>query len=131
MLQRRRCLDLYYEALGSQYGCKLGLEHFYGDFAIVTEVVGQVNSRHSASTELAYDAIPLSECCIQLFSCMHQATSAERRSQPDVRAQLHLYELDSCDSHGNRLVRLTRQVSCARTVGNASGASQTSGEATP
>ncbi len=45
-------LDLGEEALGAQDSGELGPEHLEGDLAVVAEVVGEVDRRHSALAQL-------------------------------------------------------------------------------
>jgi hypothetical protein len=61
MLQLRRSLDLSQEALGAECGGEVGMEDLYRDVAVVAEVVRQVDGRHSANADLAFDAIAIGE----------------------------------------------------------------------
>jgi hypothetical protein len=61
ILERRRRLDLRQEALGADDRGKLGAKHLHRDLAIVAQVVGEVDRRHSAGAELALETIPIDE----------------------------------------------------------------------
>ena len=61
MLERRRRLDLDDEPLSAEHRRKFRFENFDGDFAIVLEVVREIDGRHAAGAELALDAIAVGE----------------------------------------------------------------------
>ncbi len=62
--QVRRGLDLGQETVGSDDGCEFGLQDLERDFALVLDVVGQVDCRHPALTELGLDAVAAGEGCV-------------------------------------------------------------------
>ena len=45
------------EALGTDDGCELGLEDLQRDLAFVLQVIGQVDRRHAALTELTLNGV--------------------------------------------------------------------------
>jgi hypothetical protein len=49
--------DLLGEPLGAERRTQLGAEHLEGDRAVVPEVVGQIDRRHSASADLTLEAV--------------------------------------------------------------------------
>ena len=61
MLEIRSELDLLEEALGAQNRRELRMQDFDRDLAVVANVLGQVDRRHSARAELAFDAIAAAE----------------------------------------------------------------------
>jgi len=48
-----RELDLSQKAIGAERGAQLGMQHFESDAPIMTEIVRQIDGRHSATTKLA------------------------------------------------------------------------------
>ena len=65
VLQTSGELDLAEKAVGAERLGELRMEHLEGDGTVVAKVVGQVHYGHSASAELAFDAVVLRECCLQ------------------------------------------------------------------
>jgi len=65
VLQVRRRLDLGQEALGTDDGGELGLEHLQRDAAVVLLVARQVDRRHAALAELTLDAVAALEGRVQ------------------------------------------------------------------
>jgi hypothetical protein len=61
MLQGGSDLDLPEEALLAQGGRELLAQELDGDLAVVPKVVGEVHGGHSARTELALDAVAVSQ----------------------------------------------------------------------
>jgi hypothetical protein len=61
VLQVRRGLDLGQEPLGADHRGQLGTEHLDGDLAIVLQVLGEIDGRHAALTELPLDAVAVGE----------------------------------------------------------------------
>jgi hypothetical protein len=61
MLQVGGGLDLLKEPLGADDRGELRAQHLEGDLAIVPLVVGQVDRRHTAGTELALDRVAIGE----------------------------------------------------------------------
>jgi hypothetical protein len=59
MLKARRRFDLDKKTLGPKYRGELGLQNFQRNLAIVLQIFGQINGRHSALAELAVDAVPV------------------------------------------------------------------------
>ena len=57
VLQVRGGRDLGEEALGSDDRREFGTQDFERDFALVLDVLGQVDGRHAAFTEFALDAV--------------------------------------------------------------------------
>ncbi len=53
--------DLLHEALGTEDGGQLGLQHLDGHLAQVAEVLGQVDRGHAARAELPLDAVAVGE----------------------------------------------------------------------
>jgi hypothetical protein len=64
-MERRRRLDLGQEALGSDDGRQLGLEHLERDLTLVLHVVGQEHRGHAALTEFTLDAVAALEGRVQ------------------------------------------------------------------
>lgn len=58
MLQFRGGSDLSQKPLAAQRRAQFGVQHFDGDAAVVIEIVREIDSRHPAGAELAFDAIP-------------------------------------------------------------------------
>ncbi|MBI4421882.1 MAG: hypothetical protein HY560_13745 [Gemmatimonadetes bacterium] len=65
MRQFGRDLDLAQEPLGSHRERQLRLEHLERDLAVVLPVVGEVNDRIPAATELALDRVAVRKGCLQ------------------------------------------------------------------
>jgi len=57
VVEAGRDLDLAQKALGTECCGKLGLEHLDGYFAMVLQVLGEVDRRHPAVAELALDCV--------------------------------------------------------------------------
>ena len=66
MLQRRNGLDLAKEPLGTDHRGQLGAQDLDRDFAIVLEVLGQVDRGHAALAQLPFDAVAVGEGALQL-----------------------------------------------------------------
>ena len=56
-------VDLAQEASAAKRGAEILAQHLHGDFALVLEVLGEVNGRHATRAELALDAIAVGEGC--------------------------------------------------------------------
>ncbi len=54
-------LDLLHESLGPEHRREFGPQHFDGDLAVVLQVVGEVDVRHAARTQLFSDGIAVGE----------------------------------------------------------------------
>jgi hypothetical protein len=54
-------LDLPQEALAAEHGGQLRVEDLDGDLAAVPDVLGEVDGRHAALTQLAPDAVAIGE----------------------------------------------------------------------
>src|SRR5687768_11253897 len=61
VLESRRQLDLALEPLGAQPGRKVRRQHLDHDLSIDCHLVSEKDARHSAATELAFDAIPVAK----------------------------------------------------------------------
>ena len=61
MLQPGGELDLALEALGTERGGELGMEHLEGDRPVVPEITGEIDGGHAAAPELALEAVALSQ----------------------------------------------------------------------
>jgi hypothetical protein len=59
--------DLYFleEAFSPSHGRQLGGKDLDGHRPIVAEILREVNRRHSASTDLSFDAVPFREWTLQ------------------------------------------------------------------
>ena len=57
MLQVGGELDLGEEALGADHGRELGAQELERDLAVVPEILGQVDRRHPAGADLAFDPV--------------------------------------------------------------------------
>jgi hypothetical protein len=60
-----RHLDLAQESLGADLGGDLGPEDFDRDGAVVTKVAGEIDHRHTALAELAFDGITAGEAVME------------------------------------------------------------------
>jgi hypothetical protein len=56
-----RGLDLVQEAPGADHGREFGLEHLECDASVMADILGQVDCRHAAGPELAFEQVALSE----------------------------------------------------------------------
>ncbi len=65
MLQIRGRLDLGQEPLGSHDCSELGLQDLQGDFALMLQVVGQVDGGHPTLTQLTLDGVAAFESGVQ------------------------------------------------------------------
>jgi hypothetical protein len=65
VLEVGRNLDLGQETFGTDNGGQLGLEHLQRDLALVLEVIGQVDGRHPALTQLTRDGVAAFEGRVQ------------------------------------------------------------------
>jgi hypothetical protein len=61
MLEVGRDLDLAEEPLGSQGSGQLGPKDLHGHGAVMPEILGEVDGRHPAMTELALEAVPVGQ----------------------------------------------------------------------
>src|SRR4029078_8628630 len=61
MLQLRRDLDLAQEPLGAEHYAELRLQHLQRDFAVVLQVMREIDGRHAALAEHAFDAVPIGQ----------------------------------------------------------------------
>lgn len=61
MLEPRGGADLTEETLATQGRPQIGMEHLYGDIAVVPDVVRQINSRHATLADLSFYAVAISE----------------------------------------------------------------------
>ena len=61
MLELGRGLDLGEEAFAAEHGAEFGPEDLEGDGAIVLDVVGEIDRRHAAGTELTLQAVAVGE----------------------------------------------------------------------
>src|SRR2546423_1863621 len=80
MLQRGRRLDLLYEPLGAEHGGQLRLEELDGDFSVVLQIVREIDGRHPAFAELAFDLVPAGECGVEAFSLARHQTNMRPES---------------------------------------------------
>jgi hypothetical protein len=77
VLQPGRDLDLAEEPIGS-YGCReLWPKDLDGNFALVPDVIGQVNSGHATFANEALDGIALSERGAQQFERIGHERASE------------------------------------------------------
>ena len=67
MLQRCRGLDLNDEPIPAEDCGKFWFENFDGNFAIVLDVVRQIDGRHAARAELTFDLVSVAENCGEAF----------------------------------------------------------------
>ena len=63
MLQGCRGLDLRQEPLGAEDSGQLGLEYLDRDFAVVFQVLGEIDHGHPALSQLTLDAVAVREGC--------------------------------------------------------------------
>jgi hypothetical protein len=64
--------DLEEEPLRSERGGELGAQDLKGDGPIVPEVVGKVDRGHAAASELALDAVAISQGRREAVECVGQ-----------------------------------------------------------
>ena len=62
MIEPSGDLDLGEKALITEDGAELGPQHLEGDLAVVLEVGGQIDGRHPAGAQRAFDAVAITEC---------------------------------------------------------------------
>jgi hypothetical protein len=60
--------DLALEALGAERGRELRQEDLEGDWAVVPEVLGQVDHSHAAPAELALDPVVIRQAAFKLLA---------------------------------------------------------------
>src|SRR5215472_14509559 len=80
MLEMRRGLDLGQEPRGADDGRELGSKHLDGDFALVSEIAGEVDGGHSALAELALDPVAVGKGGGEMLHRGHRAPPRRRRS---------------------------------------------------
>jgi hypothetical protein len=56
-----RELDLLQEPLGAEGGGELRVENLEGDFAVVPQVAGEIDSRHPTGADLTFDFVALKQ----------------------------------------------------------------------
>ena len=61
MLQPCRDLDLAQEAVGAEAERQVGMQHFDGHRPVVPHVLRQVDGRHAAAPDLAFDGVAVDE----------------------------------------------------------------------
>ena len=62
MLKIRRRLDFAEKAIGADHCRELGPQYLHRDFAIVLDILGEVDCRHPARPELTTEAVPIGQC---------------------------------------------------------------------
>jgi len=90
MAEARGRLDLAQEPLRPEGGGQFWPQHLHGDQAAVSEVLGEVDSRHAARTELPFDPVAVAEGGCDLpdhlrhavLMCFRVRASANRRPDP-------------------------------------------------
>ncbi len=70
-----RGLDLAQEPLGAEGRRELGAQHLDGDGAVMLQVLGEVDRRHPAPTELALDRVAVGEGGLQTSEQVGQGGS--------------------------------------------------------
>lgn len=104
MLQRRSDVDLREKSLGAEHRRQLGEDYFYGDLSPVSDILSQVNGRHSTFAKLAIENVaigqgggePLNGVCHGL-----QCGALRAPSQDEIRAR-------PADSRGRRRLIILR-----------------------
>jgi len=71
MLKLRGRLDLREKTLGPECSGEIGMQNFYRDVAIVSEIVSEVDGRHSTGADFAVDAIAIVESRSELVDYRH------------------------------------------------------------
>ena len=61
MLKIRSGRDLLHKALGAQDGGEFRPQHFYRDFAVVLEIVREIDRSHPAAAEFPLDGVAVGE----------------------------------------------------------------------
>jgi hypothetical protein len=61
MMQPRGDIDFAEKPIGPQRCGELRPEHFHGNFAMVFQILGEVDRRHAAGAALALEAVGTSE----------------------------------------------------------------------
>ena len=61
MLEMGCGLDLSQEPFRTDYRREFGAQHFCGDLAVVTEVLGEVDDGHPARSQLPLDVVAVGE----------------------------------------------------------------------
>jgi hypothetical protein len=67
MLEVGGDLDFLEETLGAERRRELGLEDFDRDFAIMFDIVREIDGGHTARAELSLEGVAIGECSIQLL----------------------------------------------------------------
>ena len=113
MLKRRGRRDLVHEALGPEDRRKLRLQHFQRDPPFVFQILGEVNGRHSALTELTLDAIPIGERGAKARGLERQRRMhVDQRPERGIALQLRMRdELSAATRYGSRKSAARRFVS--------------------
>ena len=91
MAQPGRDLDLAEEPLGAEGGSQVGAEHLEGDRPVELEVLGQVNSGHSAVPELPLNGVGFGEGANQGFI---SAATSRIPNEPERPLLLRLIQLE-------------------------------------
>jgi hypothetical protein len=79
MLQPAGEANLPLESLGAQACGQLGAEHLESHWAVVTEVVGDINRRHAAVPQLSLEPIARAEAGLEsLQAVLHGEVLGER-----------------------------------------------------
>ena len=76
MLEIRRDADLAQESLRPEDGAELGVEHFERDEPLMLEVAREVDRRHAAAAQLAFDDVRAREGGVQVIGRLQMGTSA-------------------------------------------------------
>ena len=85
MLEVGGGLDLGEEALGTDYGGQLRLQHFERDLTLMAEVVCEEDGRHAALAEFTLDPVAGFECCVQAFDGVGHGTKMRSIRTPRQR----------------------------------------------
>ena len=89
MLEVRRRFDLCQESFGTDYRREFGLQHLQRHYALVLDVLGQVDSRHPALTKLTLYAVAALQGCVQAGDGFAHALKMRRRSANREILQQH------------------------------------------
>ena len=71
MVKVRGDLDLREEPLGADDGAELGIEKLQRDLAVMLDVAGEIDRRHSSGADLTLDRISIGQCCTKIFDGLH------------------------------------------------------------
>ena len=65
--------DLALEALRTERGSQLGMQHLQRDRAVVPEIVGEIHRGHATPPQLALEPVPVGQAALELLTEVYHA----------------------------------------------------------